>query len=226
LCGFSIYLLCPILELEMGKKNKKGKRKKVEITFDPDARKEWLKGFSKRKQERRKFGLAMQVLKDRKAKLEERKERKEALRESFQAAHEAVEEIEQHNTQTNNDKPENQSVDFEDEHTQAKFGDVVTVTTTLGIPGEESDEENSKAPKEYLKANASEVSRGKKGQGIDWEQRKANSLKSALKKVEEKLAKGKKKTRPNRGREQRKFCKATNAKHLQSKAIMLSRQKK
>lgn len=32
-----------------------------EIKFDENARKEWLTGFRKRKQERRKFGLAMQV---------------------------------------------------------------------------------------------------------------------------------------------------------------------
>ena len=36
-----------------------GKRK--EVIFDEHARTEWLSGFHKRKQERRKYGLAMEV---------------------------------------------------------------------------------------------------------------------------------------------------------------------
>ncbi|KAL3787454.1 hypothetical protein ACHAW5_008992 [Stephanodiscus triporus] len=54
------------------------RHKKVEITFDPTSRREYLTGFSARKKERRAFGLAMQKVKDREAKLEERKEQREA----------------------------------------------------------------------------------------------------------------------------------------------------
>ena len=35
--------------------------KKKAVVFDENARQEWLSGFHKRKQERRKFGLSMQV---------------------------------------------------------------------------------------------------------------------------------------------------------------------
>jgi hypothetical protein len=54
------------------------RHKKVEITFDPTGRREYLTGFSARKKERRAFGLAMQKVKDREAKLVERKEQREA----------------------------------------------------------------------------------------------------------------------------------------------------
>jgi hypothetical protein len=36
--------------------------KKKEVIFDEKARVEWLSGFHKRKQERRKYGLAMEVM--------------------------------------------------------------------------------------------------------------------------------------------------------------------
>jgi len=55
--------------------------KKKEIVFDAEARRAYLRGFSERKRQRRAYGLAMQKVKDRKAKLEERKEaRKEDLK--------------------------------------------------------------------------------------------------------------------------------------------------
>lgn len=54
------------------------KRRKLEIKFDPEARRSYLTGFSARKKERRAFGLAMQKVKDRKAKIEERKEARAA----------------------------------------------------------------------------------------------------------------------------------------------------
>lgn len=49
-------------------------KSKREIVFDPEARKAYLQGFSERKRQRRAYGLAMQKVKDRKAKLEERKQ--------------------------------------------------------------------------------------------------------------------------------------------------------
>ena len=54
----------------------KRKRGKQEIVFDPEARKAYLRGFSERKRQRRAFGLAMQKVKDRKAKIEQRKQEK------------------------------------------------------------------------------------------------------------------------------------------------------
>jgi ribosomal RNA-processing protein 17 len=53
---------------------------KREVVFDPEARKAHLRGFSERKRERRAFGLAMQKVKDRKAKIEQRaSEKKDEL---------------------------------------------------------------------------------------------------------------------------------------------------
>jgi hypothetical protein len=43
------------------------KLKKREVMFNEASRLEYLTGFGKRKKERRQFGLAMQVLKDKKA---------------------------------------------------------------------------------------------------------------------------------------------------------------
>ena len=57
------------------------KKRKLVIAFDPDARKEYLTGFSKRKTERRKYGLAMGELKARKERLEERKDARESKKE-------------------------------------------------------------------------------------------------------------------------------------------------
>ena len=53
---------------------------KLELTFNPGKRVDYLTGFSARKKERRAFGLAMQKVKDRKARLEERGEERERLR--------------------------------------------------------------------------------------------------------------------------------------------------
>lgn len=53
---------------------------KREVVFDPEARKAHLRGFSERKRQRRAFGLAMQKVKDRKAKIEQRaSEKKDEL---------------------------------------------------------------------------------------------------------------------------------------------------
>ena len=63
-----------------------GPRRRKEIVFDPEARKDYLRGFSERKRQRRAYGLAMQKVKDRKAKLEERKEVREAEMERVEEA--------------------------------------------------------------------------------------------------------------------------------------------
>lgn len=59
--------------------NKRG----LSLVFDPEARREYLTGFSKRKTERRKFGLAMQKVKDRKARLLEREEIRKAKQDAW-----------------------------------------------------------------------------------------------------------------------------------------------
>ena len=52
---------------------------KREVVFDEQAREDYLTGFRKRKGERRKYGLAMQIMK-------ETKQRKEALKQSQKEA--------------------------------------------------------------------------------------------------------------------------------------------
>lgn len=53
--------------------------KKKEVFFDEASRVDYLVGFRQRKQERRKYGLAMQILKNKKSSKEKSKERKLAL---------------------------------------------------------------------------------------------------------------------------------------------------
>ena len=62
----------------MGKKNKPSSshKKKFEIKFDAEARKEFLGGFKKRKDVRRKKAQAQLVDEQRKVKLENRAEKK------------------------------------------------------------------------------------------------------------------------------------------------------
>ncbi|CAM9224962.1 unnamed protein product [Pylaiella littoralis] len=161
----------------MNRKNSKagGKKPRVEVVFDPDARKDYLTGFHKRKQARRRFGLAMQEIKDRKERLEERKERREALKErreelgvredldSFDIKAKARE-------QAKAKADEQVEVDFKDCHTQAMFGDTVTVTTVVGIPDSDDEEdarETARLEKELLqekkKQRAERLANGGRG---------------------------------------------------------------
>jgi hypothetical protein len=129
-------------------------KRKTEITFDPESRKDYLQGFSQRKQQRRAFGLAMQKVKDRKAKLEKRAERKEAL-------HEQMEQAEQQKAQVLESMLDSQpnewwkislptkplldleTVDnvklYQDTETKSCWGGEVIVTTSTKMPGEEED---------------------------------------------------------------------------------------
>ena len=64
-----------------------------EITFDPEARRSYLRGFSERKKQRRAYGLAMQKVKDRQEKLTERKERKESLMHQIEQSEKAKQKL-------------------------------------------------------------------------------------------------------------------------------------
>lgn len=64
--------------------DKQKRRIKLEIKFDSKARLDYLTGFSNRKKKRRTFGLAMQKVKDRKQKLEQRKEIRHAQLEKLE----------------------------------------------------------------------------------------------------------------------------------------------
>eukprot|EP00956_Cyclotella_meneghiniana_P010271 scaffold14174_cov46-Cyclotella_meneghiniana.AAC.7 len=129
--------------------------KKLEIKFNPTKRVEYLTGFSARKKERRAFGLAMQKVKDRQAKIDERKDNRDATLEK-------VEEIERSKAALRYDDDDDNASDydddaegekplhkknqhtFQDEHTTNHFGGYVSVTTTYGIlsDNEEDDDDN------------------------------------------------------------------------------------
>ena len=140
-------------------------QKKKSVVFDADARKEYLLGFRKRKAERRKFGLDMQALKDKRARQQEKKERREVIQEKYTSAmkmkrdrmrgHAFVEDEELlelgmsdaeakraakrmraslgDDLETGTEGEAKRTDAFEDQYTQQKFGEGVTVTTVFGL---------------------------------------------------------------------------------------------
>jgi ribosomal RNA-processing protein 17 len=63
---------------------KKGSKR--EVLFDNESRKQYLRGFSERKKQRRLYGLAMQKVKDRSSKLEERAQLRKEIQEQIEQA--------------------------------------------------------------------------------------------------------------------------------------------
>jgi ribosomal RNA-processing protein 17 len=142
------------------------RHKKVEVAFNASDRLDYLTGFSKRKKERRAFGLAMQKVKDREAKVEERKERREAqmekiadiernkkaLRKGLGAGKDDLDHDVSDDDDDNNDDDgsvtiggqheQRELLTFQDEHTTTQFGGLVSVTTTFGIPPDDDDDDS------------------------------------------------------------------------------------
>jgi len=156
------------------------KRGKLSLVFDPEARREYLTGFSKRKTERRKFGLAMQKVKDRKARLLEREEIRKAKQDAWDELPASVKESDAlacgKKGGRGGEEGEEEVVEevvYDDQYTTATFGESVMVTTFLGIPstgGEEGEEEEG--GKEVLAMVRGE----RKGNGVDREQLHAGSV--------------------------------------------------
>lgn len=116
---------------------------------------EYLTGFSKRKQERRRFGLDMEAYKQQKRLMEARKQRREEQKQQIahlnihddEAEEKQVEAEKKAARQRAKAKKENGNetmttnvLHFDDEHTQSKFGNVVTVTTSIGDLPSDSDD--------------------------------------------------------------------------------------
>jgi ribosomal RNA-processing protein 17 len=134
------------------------------IVFDAAARAKYLQGFSQRKQERRAYGLAMQKVKDRRAKLERRAELKSAQQEQIQEAEEQKRKLMQEQSSigmlttakilkdddsvksaANPEKDEPDEIQtYQDEQTQQQWGGTVIVTTSTHIPGADDEEEDLK----------------------------------------------------------------------------------
>jgi ribosomal RNA-processing protein 17 len=148
---------------------KKGKK---EIVFDPEARKDYLRGFSDRKKERRAFGLAMQKVKDRTAKLAQRKEEKQDLLKQIEQAEKQKEELmeevirsreprkkEADATHDDGDSDDNSkdsegdqkasktiaTMFYNDKQTETQWGGQVVVTTSVVPLDGDSDDEDMDA---------------------------------------------------------------------------------
>ena len=143
------------------------RHEKLEIKFDPEARRKYLTSLSSKKKERRAFGLAMQKVKDRKAKLEEKKEVRIARLEQVEEAEKSKElEYGEGNISFENpeaddnvgdnidnnligdtDSKDENVTKFTDQSTQSQFGGQVIVTTTYHIPSDDEDDELEKDSK-------------------------------------------------------------------------------
>lgn len=175
---------------------KRPKHQKLEIKFDPEARKQYLTGLSSRKKERRAYGLAMQKVKDRRAKIEQRKEERQALMDQIEEAErmkrsnfsldDDEDEEEDHATDAkmnnNNEDSEILGEDargvqvetFADESTKEQFGGDVIVTTCYGIPSDESTDE------ETLKQDKTQ-------KGVDVQQKLAGNVKMYMDQIRKEL---------------------------------------
>lgn len=138
------------------KSKKKGapfyKKKKTQVTFDAEARRQYLQGFSERKRQRRAYGLAMQKVKDRKSRIEEKRETKQADLERIEQAESQKKELlyEKHGGVIEGDEEEDDSAVnnedtttttmYQDTQTQSQFGGQVIVTTTTMPPSDDEDE--------------------------------------------------------------------------------------
>ena len=168
---------------------KRPRHEKLDIKFDTEARKEYLIGLSSRKKERRTFGLAMQKVKDRRARLEDRKESRQALLEQIEDAERskglavrgeniAIDGDDNDNAgdianaNDNADADDNDTevqkesiTTFHDQTTQSQFGGQVIVTTTFNIL---SDDDSDDEKDDKQAAN--------KTKNVDMEQRYAGSV--------------------------------------------------
>eukprot|EP01041_Mallomonas_annulata_P005309 gene5309-10620_t len=103
--------------------------KKKEVVFNEEARTDWLSGFQKRKQQRRMYGLTMQVLKDKKSILDMRKERRKAF-----SSEQSNEGFADDNMNQIDDSCENTvETHFDDDTTKNMFGGEVSVVIDTGI---------------------------------------------------------------------------------------------
>lgn len=129
----------------------KRKNRGKEIVFDPEERRKYLQGFSERKQQRRAFGLAMQKVKDRQARLYDRREHKKSELERIEEAERQkstlqedaligrVDEVDDVVNTVSIEK--GKIATYQDETSTEKWGGQVIVTTTLASMSDASDEE-------------------------------------------------------------------------------------
>lgn len=131
----------------------KWKSRGKEIVFDAEERRNYLRGFSERKQQRRAFGLAMQKVKDRQARLDDRREHKkselERIEEAERQKRTMLEDVLQEGAVEADDAvvviEKAKTAAYQDEASTEKWGGHVIVTTTLASMSDASDEESQTA---------------------------------------------------------------------------------
>jgi len=176
----------------------KRRGKKREIVFDPEARKEYLRGFSERKRQRRAYGLAMQRVKDRKAKIDQRKQEKKddlnRIEEAERQKEELLEEAMLNNAGTSKDADcdsDDEATDeeenkndiskvferktYDDKQTENQWGGRVVVTTSEVALGDDSDDDD----------NNDDAKKRKKS--VDAEQRYAGNVEKYLNELKGKM---------------------------------------
>ncbi len=139
---------------------------KREVVFDAEARREHLRGFSERKRQRRAFGLAMQKVKDRKAKIEQRASEKKDVLERVEEAEKQKEQWMEEAARSNGDigesdddgnesetetQPQQKPEDiidtkvYDDQKTETAWGGQVMVTTSVVALDDDSEDEELEA---------------------------------------------------------------------------------
>jgi hypothetical protein len=117
-----------------------GKRK--EVLFNEDSRTDYLTGFGKRKQERRKYGLAMEVLKKNKAHKEMMKEQRNAFKDTHKdSAMQAATDNDERGNQKAAESQKEVSV-YGDTSTMSMFGSTVSVVVDTSLGEDDDDADN------------------------------------------------------------------------------------
>jgi ribosomal RNA-processing protein 17 len=207
------------------KSGNRGPPRPAELLFDPDARAAHLRGFSERKRQRRLFGLAMQKVKDRKAKLAEKQEVKEAKESHLQDAEQqtntfsllAKDDINQFtDDQASISEISIEKIDkFDDLQTQSVWGGRVIVRTSTHIPGDDDDDDLNIEPKAVTKKK------------IDTEQQYAGNVERYLQVFKSKMPKKSvhKKNKGKHGASQMKGMAGASDMKIAQKALERSKQK-
>ena len=164
---------------------------KLHISFDEEKRKAHLNGFTQRKQERRRYGLAMGELKRKRQLYEERKERRDTKKEKdaeqglvqSPESRAAVDEIVYG---ARPQAPETQT--FDNNLTRDMFGADVVVTTTHDSLGhgdlDEEEEEDRYRKRQRGGADAAAAGGSARPEGHDQAQRFAYSFNAAKAKID------------------------------------------
>ena len=185
---------------------------KATVVFNEQARNEWLTGFGKRKADRRKYGLAMQIIKDKRTK-------KDTLRQIRAIAsndndddddandiHDILNNNHTNNTNDNETDDRGSATLFDDDETQGMFGGAVTVVVDAGVSDEidhmykdNDDNDNDNDDDDDTRSISSYRSRGDGKTTRETRETKETSLQRAMKEVAKKnlLTKKKKFNAPN-----------------------------